>query len=1347
VRITGLSIDGFGVFSDFQLRDIPPGITVVFGPNEAGKTTLLTFIRGVFFGFGGRGHEVAPLPLRGGRPGGRIFVEGPGGSWTIEREPGKKKGTLRILRPDGREGTDVELASLLGGVDETLYRHVFAFGLGELSDFAKLDDEGIRDRVFAGGIGGTAPSARQVAAALEAEAGGISRPRATSTVLNQLLDRLHLAESELEKARAASLGYGARAAERLRRESEVNGLDQTREALRSERARYQALLELWPAWADLDRARKELALTESVDVFPPDGKTRRAELEQAIATGKETRNEVVGSLAAIRKDRAALVLDDRLMAQTAALETLRDEAELRRDNMRKLVEARRALAGREQKAREQLMALGSDWTGDRVARIDTSPSRRDEARAHRDRLARMVGAVKTVESRTDGAREGYESAKRKRDSAATGISLTEPPKSIAIEAQFDVARRVDHLLAEYERLRDRQLEVARGLEVLAQESTRARARLSALGEGWTEEQVLAIDASAARREEGRAIRDRLNTATHDVSMADAEVKAAARTADERRRIRDRIASRLGGSAPEPLSGLDSRLSTLGSADEVLLQVNTLRAKADEQDHRLQDLRRERHAHDVTEIPWSPPAWTGRVLAALAGAAVLGASGVGVLARSVEGTSLLVFTSAILAWMALRSLQLRAERATAERARRSGAELAAASVDEAERARGTVASQVVQLETRFRELADSAGIASASKVELERRRSELTEQRAARIAWDQGQRDLVQAELELDEASQAMTRHGEEFTRATSAFAAAHSELKSWRRAIGLPESMSAEGALELLRTADELQALLADLSRRRQGLKEREGVLLPELAQREADLRQLADTVGLASVPSRPDVDAKLAQLAEQRQARTAWDAAHGDFEQQEAKLSDAATEQGRMIDALAKTRKTLEAAQADFSVWKKTLDLPLGASSEGVLDILGAIAAAQELRGDLERDTRDIEDREKAVTNWETSCRDTLAAAGTSVTAERGDALLEQLRIACLRLEEDRKARADAGQAERKIAELMTKARGLTESLSSREDALRALFTSAGAKDDLEFERRHGAFERRRELARIIADREQEIGRRLGRGERAQASSRELSTGEMQVWEGRVATLAREFETVEARRDDVLKGLRDIETELRQLQDSADVASRELEVEAVKTEAREATRRFRVLWLAQTLVRETLDDFVKTRQPSVLAAATGTLASLTGGRYAGIIQDDTAGVAVLEPSGARKSLPQLSRGLAEQVYLSIRLGLVSEFGRNGARLPLIFDDPFVNFDRTRTRATARAIAAFATSGHQVLVFTCHEWVRDIFLEADANAGVVTLPSSGSLARDTRQTAKPERSPAPGPAADQSQQV
>ena len=45
MKITDLEIDGFGVWHDLKLNNLSRRVTAFYGPNEAGKTTVMHFVR------------------------------------------------------------------------------------------------------------------------------------------------------------------------------------------------------------------------------------------------------------------------------------------------------------------------------------------------------------------------------------------------------------------------------------------------------------------------------------------------------------------------------------------------------------------------------------------------------------------------------------------------------------------------------------------------------------------------------------------------------------------------------------------------------------------------------------------------------------------------------------------------------------------------------------------------------------------------------------------------------------------------------------------------------------------------------------------------------------------------------------------------------------------------------------------------------------------------------------------------------------------------------------------------------------------------------------------------------
>ena len=154
MRIAGFHIDGFGCLSDLSLTDVPSGLSIVVGDNEAGKTTLLAFLQTVLFGFPSRKQSEFYPPLNGRRKGGRIVLIDERSERTIvERFEGRAIGPLTVTFPSGSQGGEEEFRQLIGSATADLYRNVFAFSLSELEKIESLATEKVRDAIYSAGIG------------------------------------------------------------------------------------------------------------------------------------------------------------------------------------------------------------------------------------------------------------------------------------------------------------------------------------------------------------------------------------------------------------------------------------------------------------------------------------------------------------------------------------------------------------------------------------------------------------------------------------------------------------------------------------------------------------------------------------------------------------------------------------------------------------------------------------------------------------------------------------------------------------------------------------------------------------------------------------------------------------------------------------------------------------------------------------------------------------------------------------------------------------------------------------------------------------------------------------------
>src|SRR5690554_329558 len=83
--IKDLHIDGFGVWSDLELESLEGGLTLLYGENETGKTTLLEFVRSVLYGYNEERREKYLPPVHGGVGGGTLSVEAHAGKFRIRR--------------------------------------------------------------------------------------------------------------------------------------------------------------------------------------------------------------------------------------------------------------------------------------------------------------------------------------------------------------------------------------------------------------------------------------------------------------------------------------------------------------------------------------------------------------------------------------------------------------------------------------------------------------------------------------------------------------------------------------------------------------------------------------------------------------------------------------------------------------------------------------------------------------------------------------------------------------------------------------------------------------------------------------------------------------------------------------------------------------------------------------------------------------------------------------------------------------------------------------------------------------------------------------------------------------
>ena len=181
MRFERLQIPAFGPFTDLDLRfaSDPGDLHVIYGLNEAGKSSLLRAVGDLLFGIPGQSpdgflHDYGALRIRG------TILNRAGGAFEFQRRKGNKN---TLLDSASQPLPDAALLPFLGGVNRSYFSAMFGLGAKELREGAQqiLRGEGdIGTALFSASLGGT--PIQKVVEALEAEADRLFKGRSTVNV-------------------------------------------------------------------------------------------------------------------------------------------------------------------------------------------------------------------------------------------------------------------------------------------------------------------------------------------------------------------------------------------------------------------------------------------------------------------------------------------------------------------------------------------------------------------------------------------------------------------------------------------------------------------------------------------------------------------------------------------------------------------------------------------------------------------------------------------------------------------------------------------------------------------------------------------------------------------------------------------------------------------------------------------------------------------------------------------------------------------------------------------------------------------------------------------------------------
>ncbi len=265
MKVTGIHIYAYGklINRHYTMKELQ----VIFGQNEAGKSTIMSFIHSVLFGFPTKQQSLPRYePKTSSDYGGLLTVHTPSeGEIRIERKRGgTATGTVTLQYEDGRVEGEGGLHRLLGTIDRKTYGNIFSFDLEGLQGIHRLKKEDLNRFLFSAGSTGT-DVLMQMEQAWQKEQDQLFKRTGRKPAINLLFSELTSLEKKLKEAKGRNDRYAPLLVEKEETGKRLENLEHELKILQE---RKHALLQIRENWDALSERVYTLERLEQIGDFP-----------------------------------------------------------------------------------------------------------------------------------------------------------------------------------------------------------------------------------------------------------------------------------------------------------------------------------------------------------------------------------------------------------------------------------------------------------------------------------------------------------------------------------------------------------------------------------------------------------------------------------------------------------------------------------------------------------------------------------------------------------------------------------------------------------------------------------------------------------------------------------------------------------------------------------------------------------------------------------------------------------------------------------------------------------------------------------------------------------------------
>jgi uncharacterized protein YhaN len=485
---------------------------------------------------------------------------------------------------------------------------------------------------------------------------------------------------------------------------------------------------------------------------------------------------------------------------------------------------------------------------------------------------------------------------------------------------------------------------------------------------------------------------------------------------------------------------------------------------------------------------------------------------------------------------------------------------------------------------------------------------------------------------------------------------------------------------------------------------------LAKMSTNNREILRSAQTLRVAVPPSLDEVDraesgaeAELETLHLWQPADRRWKECREETKRRQQELEDAEQK-------LEVAKNKLHEEEENWLNWLRTVGLAESFTPNVALEVMERIRSLRQQA----RSVREIQERlqalERMVQDYQKEAR------SVAQQLEVGDTFTDDVEIVVHRLitelEQEEEIQRKRDMLQRQLVEYKAEQEQIGLQVHQAEKELQDLFIEGNAADENEFRRKADLYAQRKSAKEAVEQHVRNLESIGGRGEDQARFQDELLRSSPERLQAEKSELERQVRELEEKLASLQEQFGRFDERRQQLESAEELSELRQQRNVFKADLQDAARRWSVLTICLSLFQQARQIYEKERKQPVVRESEGFFRSMTHGRYQTIAAPHgEERIQVIGKNGSRYDLDMLSRGTAEQLYLSLRFGYIQEFSRRASPLPVVMDDILVNFDPHRARAAAGTMLALAEM-NQILFFTCHPETVALIKEIDQNIPV-----------------------------------